>query len=154
MDVTLRFLQTLDDALDLAGEIDRYAAQTTAEFRDDPLPPNVGSRLLRRALEAREGVVLTAHDGATRQRIGLCVTAPMTDPLVGDVMPVVVVLHVHPDYRHRGLARQMVRAVVEELEGREIHALAARAGHNDDALISMGERWGFVRSIEVMVRER
>jgi hypothetical protein len=32
-------------------------------------------------------------------------------------------------------------------------ALSARAGHNDDALISMGERWGFVRQWEMMVRE-
>ena len=31
--------------------------------------------------------------------------------------------------------------------------LWARAAHNDDALISMGERWGFVRAWELMSAE-
>ena len=33
-------------------------------------------------------------------------------------------------------------------------ANAGRAGHNDDALISMGERWGFLRAWELFVREQ
>ena len=153
MDVTLKLHGTLDDALDLVPDLDRYALQATAEFRDDPPPPGTGDRLLRRALEAPEGVVLTAEEPGTERRIGICLTGPLVDPLVGDAMPMVIVLEVHPDFRHRGLAATMVRRVREVLQERGMTIVAARAGHNDDALISMGERWGFVRSWEVMVRE-
>ena len=153
MDVTLEIHGTLDDALDLVGDLERYALAASAEFRDDPPPPGTGDRLLRRALEAPEGVVLTARESGSEQTIGMCLTGPLVDPLVGDSLPMVLVLEVHPDYRHRGLAGAMVRRVRQELAERGYGVLAARAGHNDDALISMGERWGFVRSWEVMVRE-
>jgi hypothetical protein len=43
-----------------------------------------------------------------------------------------------------------VQSVLAE---RGMRVLAARAGHNDDALISMGERWGFVRAWELMLFE-
>jgi hypothetical protein len=49
------------------------------------------------------------------------------------------------------------RALVERcralLASRGHKRLAARALHNDDALISMGERWGFVRAWEWMLYE-
>jgi len=65
----------------------------------------------------------------------------------------VLILFVSPSARHGGLAGALVEAATAELAGRGIPLLAARAGHNDDALISMGERWGFVRQWELMVRE-
>jgi GNAT superfamily N-acetyltransferase len=65
----------------------------------------------------------------------------------------VLLLFVSPDVRHRGLARAMVDAVTRVLAARGHEKLAARAAHNDDALISMGERWGFVRQWEMMLRE-
>ncbi len=55
--------------------------------------------------------------------------------------------------RHQGLAAKLVAEVSAVLRERGMMSLAARAGHNDDALISMGERWGFVRTWEMMVRE-
>ena len=110
-------------------------------------------RLLRRALDSPQGLVMTAHLPGNGDRIGFCVTGPLVDPLVGDAMPMVVALYVDPNFRHRGLARKMVLGVRMELAERGHGTLAARAGHNDDALISMGERWGFVRAFEVMVRE-
>ena len=153
MDVTLKILEAPDDALDLAGEIDRYTREATAEFRDESPGEGVGVRLVKRHFRAPECVFLTAHEKERGARIGMCVTVPMEDPLVGDQVPVVVVLHVHPEYRHRGLASHMVQAVRAELRTRGQSVLAARAGHNDDALISMGERWGFVRTVEIMVHE-
>ena len=62
----------------------------------------------------------------------------------------ILALWVDPDWRHRGLARALVGRVHDELGAAVI---GARAAHNDDALISMGERWGFVRSFEVMFHE-
>jgi GNAT superfamily N-acetyltransferase len=154
MDVTLEILEAPDDALDLAAAIDDYARETTAEFRDEDPAEGVGLRLVKRHFTVPECVFLVARDKARGERIGMCVTAPLEDPLLGERMPTVVVLFVHPDYRHRGLASQMVQAVRAELESRGLASLAARAAHNDDALISMGERWGFVRVYEIMVRER
>lgn len=150
MEIVLKFLTSLDDALDLAPEIDRYARETLAEFRDDPPPAGTGERLLRRVLEAPEGLVATAGLPGNGDRVGWCIVGPFVDPLVGDALPMVVGLWVQPDFRHRGLARQLVAGAREELAKRGHSTLTARAGHNDDALISMGERWGFTRTWEIM----
>ena len=154
MEVTLRFLETRDDALTLSSDIDHYAREATAEFRDELVADGIGVRLVRDHFDSPHCVFLTATEARSEERIGLCVTVPFVDPLVGDSMAMVVVLSVHPDFRHRGLAGRMISALHEELGSRGVHTLAARAGHNDDALISMGERWGFVRLYEVMVHER
>lgn len=153
MDVTLRLLTTLDDALELAPDLEGYVQESLQELRDEPVPEGCGERLLRRVLGTDEGLVLTAHLPSEGGRIGFCVTGPLVDPLAGDALPMVVALWVDPDWRHRGLARALVARAREELGARGRSVLAARAGHNDDALISMGERWGFVRAWEVMVHE-
>lgn len=153
MDVTLRLLTTLEDTLDLAPALETYVQESLQDLRDDPVPEGCGERLLRRVLEAEEGLVLTAHLGEGGERAGFCLTGPLVDPLAGDALPMVLALWVDPAWRRRGLARAMVARVREELQARGQGTLAARAGHNDDALISMGERWGFVRAWEVMVAE-
>tara|TARA_R110002126_G_scaffold19349_4_gene72520 strand:- start:1087 stop:1545 length:459 start_codon:yes stop_codon:yes gene_type:complete len=152
MDVQLRTHTNLDGTQDLATAIDAYATQAMSEFRDGLTASGVGARVLAQAIEASEGVVVTAH-GADGARLGYCVVVPFPDPLLGDRMPMVVALFTETDYRHRGLAAQMIASARRDLESRGHMELAARAGHNDDALISMGERWGFVRSWELMVRE-
>lgn len=153
MDVILKELETIDEALGLAPDIDRYTEQVMGELRDAPPVAGTGERLLRRVLESPEGLVLVARSKDGGERIGMCITAPFVDPLVGDSSPMIVVLEVDADHRHRGLAGQLVRATRAELAKRGLRDLGARAGHNDDALISMGERWGFVRVWEFMVRE-
>jgi GNAT superfamily N-acetyltransferase len=152
MDVQLRTHSTLDGTQDLASAIDAYATQVMSEFRDGLTASGVGVSTLERAIAASDGVAITAHNGEG-DRLGYCVVVPFPDPLLGDHMPMVVALFTETDYRHRGLAGQMVAAARRDLESRGHMELAARAGHNDDALISMGERWGFVRSWELMVRE-
>lgn len=156
MEVTLELLD-LEQALELAPSLDAYVGEITAEFRDEPVEGGVARRLFERHFGEPETLVLTAwresegrSDGPP---IGVCVTVPLVDPLLGDRLPLVVLLHVDRDYRHRGLAHQLIEHASRELESRGIRALAARAGHNDDALISMGERWGFTRVWELMVRE-
>ena len=153
MDVTLRLHPTLDDALDLAADLEIYVQECLRDLRDDPPPQGCGERLLRRALGSTEGVVLSAHLPEGGGRVGYCVTGPLVDPLAGDQLPMVLALWVEPEWRRRGLARALVSGVQQELRARGLTLLAARSGHNDDALISMGERWGFVRSWEVMIFE-
>jgi GNAT superfamily N-acetyltransferase len=153
MDITLHQHETPEDAAWLAPLLDEYARAVTDELRDDPLPAGVGEALLERVFGGPEGVAISAHVPGQEAHIGYVVTGPLEDPLVGDRSPMVLALWVDRDMRHRGLARSLVLRAREVLAERGFTTLAARAGHNDDALISMGERWGFVRSYEVMVYE-
>ena len=153
MDVSLRLHSTLDDALDLAPALEVFIRESLEDLRDDPAPEGCGEGLLKRVIGTPEGVVLSAYLPGDGGRVGYCVTGPLLDPLAGDQSPMVLALWVDPDWRRRGLARALVARIREELGSRGLGVLSARAGHNDDALISMGERWGFVRSWEVMVRE-
>jgi hypothetical protein len=47
----------------------------------------------------------------------------------------------------------LIQRALQILSDRGCPELAARVGHNDDALISMGERWGFTRLWEFILRE-
>ena len=137
----------------MAPAIDAYAAQAMAEFQDGPLPEGVSRRFFKRRFEQSESVLLVAESAVGKADLGVCVTGPFEDPLLGTRVPMILLLFVSPDVRHRGLAHAMVEQVARLLEQRGHRTLAARAGHNDDALISMGERWGFVRQWEMMLRE-
>ena len=80
-------------------------------------------------------------------------SGPFRDPLTGVAEPMLVALYVVPEIRHRGVARALVLELRRLLAARGFSGLAARAAHNDDALISMGERWGLVRTWEFMSSE-
>lgn len=153
MDVDLREVTDLTEALGHAPELDRYAEETLDEFRDEPLPPGVCARFFERKFDARETLFLVAESEPGRADLGMLLVGPFEDPLVGEAIPMVLVLHVDSEVRHRGLARALVNEATRILIGRGMTSLAARAGHNDDALISMGERWGFLRLWELMVLE-
>ena len=152
MDVTLQIFTEKAQALELAPELESHAEEISAEYRMDPLSEGTCTRLIERHWGEPQTVIATARTQAG-ERLGACVTVPLEDPLTGEKVPIVVLLEVHKDYRHRGLARSLVQAVRAELESRGETRIAARAAHNDDALISMGERWGFTRVWELMVRE-
>ena len=76
----------------------------------------------------------------------MAASAPFVDPLTGTMNPMLVMLWVDPSIRHRGVARALVGELKRRLARRGMTDLAARVGHTDDALTSMGERWGWVRS--------
>jgi len=154
MNVSLTLHEEPCDWEDLVTDLDRYVSQLTAEWTDRTPGEGPGAALLQRAEGSPAGLLLTAHsnDGdGPGARLGYCVVVPWADPLTDLETPFIAALEVDRNYRHRGLARSMVDAVTAEMKRRGHHELAARVGHNDDALISMGERWGFVRSHEVMV---
>ena len=155
MNVSLTLREEPCDWDDLVSDLDRYVGQLTAEWTDRTPGDGPGAALLQRVEGSPAGLLLTAHssegDGPPGARLGYCVVVPWADPLTGLETPFIAALEVDRNYRHRGLARSMVDAVTAEMKRRGHHELVARVGHNDDALISMGERWGFVRSHEVMV---
>jgi GNAT superfamily N-acetyltransferase len=153
MNAELRRITSIDEALTMAPAIDAYASQAMAEFFDGPLPEGVSRRFLERHFEASECVLLVAESARRKSDLGVCLSGPFEDPLIGTRVPMILLLFTSPDVRHRGLAHAMVEEVSRLLAERGHRTLAARAGHNDDALISMGERWGFVRQWEMMLRE-
>ncbi len=151
MNLSLRVIDSREEALGLAERLAHLAEEAMAEYRAEPLPPDAGRRFVERHFGADELLVLAAEESGTGASCGLCVTAPFEEPFTGEVHPLVVVLHVRPELRHRGIARALVAEARRVLRRRGTRSLAVRAAYNDDALISMGERWGFVRAWELMI---
>ena len=152
MGPTLRTVTDLAEALALAPALDAHAAEFEVQFSDEPFPVGATARFLETHFEAPETLLLEAQDDAGGT-LGLCLLGPLVDPLKGTAVPTVLVLYVAQTWRHRGVARALIRAASEEFVRRGVRGLSARVGHNDDALISMGERWGFVRHWEVLLRD-
>lgn len=155
MKLTLRHVTDARRALELCDRLDAAAAEFNVQFSDQPYPNGASERFVRSHFDAPQTVLVVAEDAAARDStpLGLCLVGPLEDPLLRSVTPLVLVLYVDPTLRHRGIATELIADAERILASRGIHQLAARAGHNDDALISMGERWGFVRSTELMVKE-
>lgn len=151
--VVMRAIESLDEALELSPALDAYAAQAMAEFRDVPLPEGVTRRFFEKSFRAPETLIVVAESRRGAADQGVCLTGPFEDPLTGERWPVLLLLFVSPDRRHQGIGRALVQDVTQRLAARGLSRIAGRAAHNDDALISMGERWGFVRQWEWMVRE-
>lgn len=151
MNLVLRNVTDRDEALALAGELQKAAADGLSEMRTEPLPEAAVERFLESRWGAPETLLLAAEEKGGARRWGLCLVGPHEDPLTLERTPVILALAVDPNLRHRGVARALVAEARRTLAQRGLRALAARAAHNDDALISMGERWGFIREWEWMV---
>jgi len=151
--LTLRHVTDPAQALALAARLDAAAAEFNVQFSDEKFPAGASERFLRRHFDAPQTALVVAEAEPRGDPLGMCLVGPLVDPLLGSVLPLVLVLYVDPTLRHRGIAGELIQDVERILARRGIKNLAARVGHNDDALISMGERWGFVRSWELMIKE-
>ena len=141
-------IESLERALERAVSLDQAASATIAEVGSDPLPPGTSAEFLERAFEEAETILLVAEEDG--EEVGICLTGAWEDPLSGERLAAVLALFVHSDMRHRGVARELVARAVETLAQRGVERLGARVEHNDDARISMGERWGWTRAWEWM----
>ena len=141
------------EAHGFAGLVDSVAAAFESEWSDEPFPEGAARRFLEERWEDPETLLLVARGAAPERPSGLMLTGALEDPLSRRRTPVVLALWVDPGARHRGVATRLVARARELLAARGFTGLAARAGHNDDALISMGERWGFVRIWELLLHE-
>ncbi len=153
MKPALRLVTERGEAGALAPALDAYAAQALAEFRDTPLPEGVCRRFFDKHFDDSQSVLVIAESKRGAANLGVCLTGPFEDPLTAERTPIVLILYVSPDMRHRGLGSALIQQALKELAGRGHAKLAGRAGQNDDALISMGERWGFVRVWDLLLRE-
>ena len=155
-DLEQRIVTDRAEALALAPALDACTAEFMAQFSDEPYPAGAAQRFLEAHFEDPATVLIKAETepgGPQAPWAALCLTGPFVDPFLGTRVPMVLVLYVESAWRHRGLGHGLLDQAVEVLEGRGLGGLTARVGHNDDALISMGERWGFVRNFEWMQRD-
>jgi len=153
MSLRLRTIDDLERALAHAAALDRHAEEFHAQFSDEPFPQGATQRFLEAHFGEPETLLLVAEDVASEERAGVCLIGAFEDPLLGARTPTVLILFVEPSWRHRGVARALIQRALEVLSDKGHPNLAARVGHNDDALISMGERWGFTRLWEFILRE-
>ena len=154
MEIQIRPVTSLEEARGLVPELERFAVESMEEYRDSPLPPGSITRILDRHFEHSGWLLLIAESQAPEKaRVGVCLTVPFEDPLTAEETPMIVILNVVTSVRHSGVARALVKDAIRILRDRGHASLAARAAHNDDARISMGERWGFLRQWEYMLHE-
>lgn len=153
MQLELRPITVLDEARALGPRLDAAAAEFQAQYSDAPWPAGSAERFLARAWTEPETVLLAAFKPGASTPAGVCLTGAHVEALSGERVPMLLVLHVDPELRHRGVASALVERCRALLAGRGLQRLAARTLHNDDALISMGERWGFVRAWDWMLYE-
>ena len=154
MEVHLRTISELSEALALADRLDELGAEQSSDFREDPYPLGSARAFLEAELSAPETLLLVAESAAGEADLGLLLVGPLQEPLTRERVPLLLLLHTSPEVRHRGLARELVAEAWAQLAARGATRFAGRVGHNDDALISMGERWGFTRRWEWIERER
>lgn len=153
MQLELRPITGLDEARVLGPRLDAAAAEFQAQYSDEPFPAGAAERFLARAWHESETLLLAAYKPAGPVPSALCLSGAHVEALSGERVPMILVLHVDVELRHRGVASALVERCRALLGERGHRRLAARALHNDDALISMGERWGFVRAWEWMLYE-
>ena len=141
-------IDSLERALECAQRLDQAVVATLAEIRHESPGEGAAARFLERAFDEAETVLLIAKEGEAET--GICLTGAWTEPFSGERLAGVLALHVDADLRHRGIARALIAAAQEALAERGVGRLGARVEHNDDARISMGERWGWTRAWEWM----
>ena len=129
-------------AIRYTDDLDGLSAADLAGFWEGwPTPPSAARHL--RALRGSE-VAILAVDDATGRVVGF-VTA-VGDGELAAFLPFLEVL---PEYRGRGIGRELVRRVVEALGGRYAIDLVC-----DDDLVPYYERLGFTRLTAMAIRDR
>jgi len=154
MDARLRTISDREEARGLEDRLDAAAREMT-EIHEGPAPSaGWAARWLDERLAADDSLLLVAETAEGLADLGLLLVGGWDDPLGIERVPMILLLSVDPRQRHRGVATGLVDSAQAILTERGHPRLAARAPHNDDARISMGERWGFVREWEVLERGR
>jgi GNAT superfamily N-acetyltransferase len=153
MQVDLRTVFGADEARAHLELLSRAGLEALKDLGIARAPEDFIERFLGEHFDAPETLLLIAESTAGAADVGLLLVGPHTDPLSAVRTPMVLILSVDSKLRHRGLATTLVREARRILKRRGFAQLAARCPHGDDALISMGERWGFVRSWEFLSKE-
>lgn len=152
MDIDLRTIVSADDARPHLEILKARAQEALGDLGSETPRPDFMERFLESSLAEPESLLIVAESAPGLADLGLCLVGPHVDPLSGLRSPMVLVLSVDSKVRHRGLAGALVKEARRVLGRRGYDQLTARCAHGDDALVSMGERWGFIRTWEVMAK--
>lgn len=109
-------------------------------------------RFAREALGGRDALLLLAR-GPAGVDLGILFAAASRNPFLGTSVPFVYALFVRPENRRAGVAAALLARAERIYRARGFGALAAEVPYQDDALISMGERRGYVREREWMAKD-
>jgi len=145
-------LRTIASRAEARGTLALLEQAVRSQLSDPPAVPAILERVLA-GLGTREGLLVVAEPREVERPLALAASLSETDPLTGAVRARLVLLYTDPSIRLRGVARALVGELRGALAARGAAELVALAAHNDDSQISMGERWGFVRTIEVLSAE-
>ena len=152
MNLRLRTVASREEALGTQALLEQAVREVSAGFSERPAG-EVARRYLDACLGRREALLVVAEPKEVARPLALAGSAPFEDPLTGEVHAMLVLLYTDPSIRLRGVARAMTGELRRSLAARGVANLWARAAHNDDAAISMGERWGFVRAWELLTSD-
>ncbi len=150
MEIDIRTVQTVDAAREHLALLRTSGLEALQELGLAVAPEDFMESFLASNLDDPQTLLLIAETSAGAADMGLLLVGPQIDPLSGVRTPMILILSVESSARHRGLARALVREARRLLSRRGYSQLAARCPHGDDALISMGERWGFLRTWEFL----
>jgi ribosomal protein S18 acetylase RimI-like enzyme len=151
MNLRLRTVATREEAQGTLALLEQ-AVREAGTGLDARRAGEIARRYLER-LGPREALLVVAEPREVARPLALAASAPWEDPLTLERSAMLVLLYTDPSIRQRGVARALTRELRSALAARGVRELWARAAHNDDALISMGERWGFVRAWELLSAE-
>jgi GNAT superfamily N-acetyltransferase len=112
----------------------------------------VAERFVREALGGRDALLLLAR-GPGPVDLGVLFAAASVNPFLGTSVPFVYALFVRPENRRAGVAAALLARAEQVYRTRGYGDLAAEVPYQDDALISMGERRGYVREREWMTKD-
>ena len=152
MNLRLRAIATREEARGVQALLEQAMREVSGGLSSRPAS-EIARRYLERSLGTREALLVVAEPREVDRPLALAGSAPFEDPLTGERRAMLVVLYTDPSIRQRGVARAVTGELRRQLAARGVTELWARAAHNDDALISMGERWGFVRAWELMAAQ-
>jgi ribosomal protein S18 acetylase RimI-like enzyme len=152
MNLRLRTISSRDEAQGVQALLEQ-AVRESGALLGERKPVDVARRYVEHVLGTREALLVVAEPREVARPLALAASAPLAEPLTGEQHALLVLLYVDPSIRQRGVARSLVQELRRSLAARGIPELWARAATNDDALISMGERWGFARQWELMSAE-
>ncbi|MFT7485339.1 MAG: ribosomal protein S18 acetylase RimI-like enzyme [Candidatus Paceibacteria bacterium] len=150
MEIDLRTIATFDEAKPHLESFIEHGQRALADLDQDPPQEGFLEHHLRANLGSPESLLLVAESEHGLANLGVCLVGPHVDPLGGQKQPMLLILSVDSSVRHRALAGTLVKEARRILRRRGFETLAARVPSGDDALVSMGERWGFVRTWEFL----
>jgi ribosomal protein S18 acetylase RimI-like enzyme len=139
-------IESIAEASELQAYLDKATTANFAGIEHEPVESGATLRFFEEELSHAETGLWVARDGDAV--LGLCLTGAWVAPISGERMAAVLALYVEPNHRHRGIAKSLVQSAQSVLRARGVSRLGARVEHNDDARISMGERWGWTRGWE------